>query len=339
MILVRPRAWWFNKVPLSVLVGLLLVDGRPLTVAAVLSLAGLVGIVSSVANYGYALNEMYDRDEDRRGARLNAAESHGPWRMWIIVAMSAVTAFLLSTVVGGVVGSLLTAVELLIPLAYSVPPLRIKNREWLGVLCDASAAHVYPAMLAIAIVAYQKLRAPASLLVITIALWSLMTGLRGILSHQLQNEDHDRGVGLLTVVHRFGHRSVASFVTFAILPIEVVAFAALVIQCNVTRVFVLISAVFLLYELLKFTLNAFPVVVFDRRGGRYIPFVDEGAYKVWGPLALAIDAATTDPIYLTLVPLYLVLFRPRIVVEWQQIRGTGRIIRTRAGQVVARVFG
>ena len=329
MLLVRPRAWWYNKVPLSVLMGLLLVDGQPLTLTGVLAIVGLVAIVSGVANYGYALNELYDRDEDRRGGRPNAAESQGTARMWAIIGISAAFSLCLAGAVGGVAAILLTAGELLIPLAYSVPPLRTKNRGWLGVLCDACAAHVYPAVLALIIVAHQQLRAPGALLIATAALWSLMTGLRGILSHQLQSQEHDRSAGLLTVVHRIGHSRLAAFVTFAILPVEVAAFAAMIVQCDVGGIFIALAAVFLFYELLKVTLNAFPVVVFDRRGQRYVPFVDEGAYKVWGPLALALDAAVTDPLYLAIVPLYFVLFRPRILAEWAEIRATARTTRGR----------
>jgi 4-hydroxybenzoate polyprenyltransferase len=324
---------------LSVLTGLLLIDGRPLGISALVALLLLVGTVSCVANYGYALNELYDRDEDRRGGRANVAESAGPRRLWIIIALSAAAAVEMATAAAGTLGLLLTVGELCVPLAYSVPPFRTKNRGWLGVLCDATAAHVYPAMLALAIVAHQQLRSPTQVLVLTAGLWALMTGLRGILSHQLQSEEHDLAAGLLTVVHRLGHRRLASWVTFGILPIEVVAFAFLLTQCDVTALFGLIAAIFLFYELLKFRLDAFPATVFTRRGGRYLPFVDEGAYKVWGPLALAIDAAGTDVKYLVLVPVYVALFRPRVAVEWAQIRSTSEMVRAQVGQLVARVFG
>ena len=311
--------------------GLLLADGQPLTLAVVLSLLGLVAIVSSVANYGYALNELYDRDEDRRGGRLNAAELQGTARMWAIIGISAAFALCVSVAAGGMGAVLLTAAELLIPLVYSVPPLRMKNRGWLGVICDASAAHLYPALLALVIVAHQQLRAVPALLIAAGAAWALMTGLRGILSHQLQSEEHDRSAGLLTVVHRVGHSRLAAVVTFVILPAEVAAFAGFIVQCDVGAIFVAFAAMFLCYELLKFIFRAFPVTVFDRRGQRYIPFVDEGAYKVWGPIALALDASVTDLRYLAIVPLYFLLFRPRIVSEWTQIHATAGIARARLG--------
>ncbi len=320
MILIRPRAWWLNKVPLSVLTGLLLLDGRPLTLSAFLSFAALVCAVSCVANYGYALNELFDVDEDRRGQRTNAAQQAGPRRMWLIIGLSAATALLLASAAGGTAGALLTAGELLIPLAYSIPPLRLKNRGWPGILCDASAAHVYPAMLALLILFHQGLRSPDALIVIAAALWSLMTGLRGILSHQLQSEEHDRAAGLVTVVHALGHRRLVLWVKYVILPLEIAAFAAFISQCDVGSPFVAVAAVYILYELAKSALNAFPVVVFTKSGERYLPFVDEGFYKVWGPLMVALDATAKDLRYVGLIPITVALFRPRMAAESNEMK-------------------
>ena len=328
MIFVRWRAWWYNKVPLSVLTGLLLLDGRELRFAAVFALVGLVVTVASVANYGYALNELFDREEDRRGGRDNAADSAGVRGMWGIIALSAFVALAVATAVGGVAGLLLTGGELLIPLAYSIPPLRLKNRGWPGVFADAIAAHAYPAMLAIVIMARQEVLTPR-LLIITAAVWALMTGVRGILSHQLQSNEHDRKAGLRTVIHRYGHQRVASFVTFLILPVETAAFVVFVTQCDVKWIVGCLAVLFFVYELVKFSVDAFPALVFDRRGGRYLPFVDEGAYKVWGPLAVALDASLLDLWFLAVVPLFLVLFRPRILAEWRQLSGTADMIFNR----------
>jgi 4-hydroxybenzoate polyprenyltransferase len=336
IVLVRPRAWWCNKVPLSVLTCLLLVDGRPLTLPVLFALLGLVGTVCGVANYGYALNELFDRDEDRRGGRPNVAETAGSQAMWAIVALSAACAPGVAALSGGSRALLLTAGVLLLPLAYSVPPIRTKQREWLGVVCDAVAAHVYPALLAFAIVSHRHLRALGLSLVLTGGLWALMTGLRGILSHQLQSDEHDRAAGLPTVVHRFGHARIASLVNRWVLPVEVLAFAAFVVQCDVTALLGAAASLWVAYEVVKFALDAFPTTVYTRRGERYLPFVDEGGYKVWGPIALALDAAATHLLYLILVPCYVLLFRARILQEWNEIRTTAGIVMTRVRQPLQR---
>lgn len=335
MILVRARAWWFNKVPLSILLVLLLVDGEPLTYQALMAVASLVAIVCCVANYGYALNELFDIDEDRRGGRANVAASVTPRRMWSIIVLSAAGALALAALVAGFLGGTLTAGELLLPLAYSTPPLRMKERGWLGVLADAAAAHVYPAMLALVVVQDLSIRSCSPLFVLTVAVWSMATGLRGILSHQLQSEAHDRATNLSTVVHRYGHGRIESLVVFGLLPIEVAAFCAIIVQSQATALFKTAWLVFMLYEFLKFKLNAFPVVVFRREGQSFLPFVDEGFYKAWGPIALTLDASLSDPRYLVLAPLFALPFRARLLMEWTQIRATVRAASRRIANLVA----
>jgi 4-hydroxybenzoate polyprenyltransferase len=338
-ILVRPRAWWFNKIPLSVFMLVLLVDGKPLTVTVLVSLIGLVGIVSCVANYGYALNELFDRDEDRRAGRSNAAESSSNSSMWRIIACSAAVALGVSQAVGGIAAALLTIGELLIPLAYSVPPLRVKERGWAGILADALAAHVYPAVLAMLVVSHQLLPIHHPVLIVCIAIWSLATGLRGILSHQLQSEESDRDAGLTTVVHRLGHQRLVRLIVFVILPIEIVMLATLLLQSDATVFLKTVAIIFTCYEYLKFHFNLFPVLVFTRQGQHYLPFVDEGFYKVWAPLALIVDAAFTDILYLMLIPTFVLMFRPRIKHEWAQISSATKAVSIRMHDVFAKRTG
>ena len=321
MTLVRYRAWWFNKIPLSVLLGVSLLAGNPLTLAACAAILTLVGTVCCAANYGYALNDLFDVEEDRRGGRANAAANVSPRAMWMTIACSGAAALAVATAAGGLAGFALTTAELMLPLGYSIPPFRLKERGWLGILSDALAAHVYPAVLAVIIARHLGL-ADATITFTAIAgIWALGTGLRGIISHQLQNSEHDQVSALSTIVHRIGHRRVASFAVFVILPAEVLCFTAMILQFN-SALLALTWAIYVAYECLKSALDVFPVMVFTRRGQRYLPFVDEGFYKVWGPLAAILTAGVTDPLYLSLLPVYVVLFRPRISAEWDQVRAT-----------------
>ncbi len=335
-LLIRPRAWWFNKVPLSVMLFSLLVDGQQLTLATLYSLVGLMGIVSCAANFGYGLNELFDRDEDRRAGRANVANTLSSRHMWMTVLLSGVLALAFAALLAGPTGVFMTIAELLLPLCYSVPPLRVKERGLLGVFADAFAAHVFPAAMALTIVSLQGLRLPSLYLVLTVALWALSTGLRGIVSHQLQGQQSDFNAGLLTIVHRLGFGPVRSFIVRVILPIEILTYVAIFVQVDVTLFVKILACVFVVYEYLKFRLEIFPATVFDRKGERYIVFVDEGAYKVWAPLLLAIDAAFTDPVFLLLAPVFILCFRPRVVGEWQQVCVSWRLLRQKLQSVLSR---
>ena len=320
MILVRPRAWWFNKVPLSVTLLLLLLDGRPFSAGALAVLVLVALTVCAVGNYGYALNELFDIEEDARMGRANAAASAGPRRMWGITALSALCAEAFAAAVAGVPGAVLTVLELCLPLAYSVPPLRIKERKWLGVCADGLAAHVYPALLALLAVSHWALRPVPIALAACVALWAAAAGLRGILSHQLHTAEQDRGAGLITVVHDFGNRRVETFIVAVLLPLEVGAFGGALLACTTGPVLWLFAAAYLLYELFKTVGCGFRVTAFRAEGQRYLPFVEESFYKAWGPLVLALDAARTDLRYLVLIPVYALLFRPHLRSELHRVR-------------------
>ena len=315
MILVRPRAWWYNKVPLSVTLVLLLLDGRPFSAAALVVLAAVVLTVCAVGNYGYAVNELYDVDEDARAGRANAAAAAGSRRMWTIVGASALCADAFAAVAAGAVAAALTLLELALPLAYSAPPLRIKERRWLGVWADGLAAHVYPAVLALLAVAHWALRPVTLALVICVAVWSAAAGLRGILSHQLHTADSDRDAGLRTIVHDLGHARVERFIVAALLPLEVCAFGGALIACNAGLVLWICVAVYLIYETVKTVSGRFRVTAFRPQGQPYLPFVEESFYKAWGPVVIALDAARADLLYLLVVPAYALAFRPHLTAE------------------------
>ena len=99
--LVRPWAWWFNKVPLSVVLMLLLLDGGRFTVGAIAGLTLVVLTVCAVGNYGYALNDLYDVEEDSRVERANATASLGRRRMVGIIIGSAILAGLTALLAAG----------------------------------------------------------------------------------------------------------------------------------------------------------------------------------------------------------------------------------------------
>jgi 4-hydroxybenzoate polyprenyltransferase len=322
MILIRHRAWWFNKIPLSVFLGIALVAGKPLTPHVGAAFVALVAAVCCAANYGYALNDLFDLEEDRRGGRVNAAANVSRRYIWMIIALSGAGALAFATAAAGIAGLALTSVELMLPLVYSIPPIRVKERGLPGILADALAAHVYPALLALIVVQHLGLYFTRGTLTVTVGLWALATGLRGIISHQLQAAEHDQMAGLSTIVHWLGHREMASFVVFFILPTEVVCFTAMIVEVH-SAFLLLMWIIYVAYECLKSALDVFPVTVFTRRGQRYLPFVDEGFYKVWGPMAAILAAGLTDPLYLFLLPTYVVLFKPRVASEWAQICTTG----------------
>ncbi|HEY0613589.1 MAG TPA: UbiA family prenyltransferase [Candidatus Elarobacter sp.] len=319
-LLVRPWAWWHNKVPLSVILVVLLADGGRFTFGVFAALVLVVVAVCAVGNYGYALNDLYDVDEDARAGRANAVTAAGPAGMRLISALSALCALLAATAAAGAIAGALTLVELALPAAYSIPPLRIKERRWLGVASDALAAHVYPAVLALLAAAHWSLRPVPPVLWCAALAWSLAAGLRGILSHQLHTAERDAGAGLATVVHAAGARRLERVVVIVLLPVEVAAFAVALFCCDAGPVLWAGVLAYLAYEAYKTVSGTARGFTFRPQGQRYLPFLEESFYKVWGPLVLPLDAACADLAYLVLAPVYALLFRAHLAVELARIR-------------------
>lgn len=317
--LVRPRAWWFNKVPLSVMLVLLLLDGRALSGAALAAMLLVVVTVCTVANYGYALNELFDVEEDARAGRTNAAAAHGTGRMWAIVAFSALCALAAAAFAGGAVAAAMTVFELALPATYSIPPLRTKERRWLGVVSDALAAHVYPVLLALLAAVHWSLRPVDPPLVAVLVTWSAAAGLRGILSHQLHTHARDVAAGLRTVVDDLGTRPLERVIVVVLLPLETLAFGAALLLLGGGPLLAAGVVAYLLYEGYKTFSGAFQVAAFRPEGQPYLPFVEESFYKTWGPLIVAVDAARADLRALLFVPAYALLFAPHLRNERERL--------------------
>jgi 4-hydroxybenzoate polyprenyltransferase len=339
--LVRSRAWWFNKVPLTVMLVLLLLDGRTLTVAGLMVLLLVVVTVCAVANYGYALNELFDVEEDARAGRSNAAAgAGGTARMWAIIAGSALCALASATFAGGAAGALMTAVELALPATYSIPPVRTKERRWLGVVSDALAAHVYPALLALLAAAHWSLRPVGAPLVVFIAIWSAAAGLRGILSHQLHTHERDARAGLRTVVDDLGAGRLERLIVAVLLPLETIAFGAALLLLDAGPVLAAGVAAYLLYEAYKTFSGRFTVTALRPQGQPYLPFLEESFYKAWGPLVVALDAARADLRALLFVPAYALLFAPHLRTERARLAAVIRELRAgRATEPAVRSSG
>jgi 4-hydroxybenzoate polyprenyltransferase len=322
--LIRPQAGWLNKVPLSILLVALLLASQPLTFAGFRSLVLVVVVVSCIANYGYGLNELFDQEEDVRGGRANVAVQRGAKRVWVATGASALVAITLASWGAGVPGLVITALALLLPATYSIPPIRTKERRWLAVLSDATAAHVYPAALAVLVLMHQGVWYHQAIAVVVALFWAAAAGLRGILSHLIWSAEHDRSVGLDTVANlpRVVRR-LSLLVLVVLLPLEVVSFGLLLFLVHPGWLFAAGVVIYLANEIRRMSSSkgrrafsrSYQGRVFEPVTSWYVPFVDEIFYKTWGPVLVPISAAwaTGSPAYLALAAVYVVLFWRRFL--------------------------
>jgi 4-hydroxybenzoate polyprenyltransferase len=182
----RWREWAHSKVPFTAAAALLLGFSPERTLLVLLT-------VVLWAAFGYGINEIADRTHDARAGRTSRATALG---------RAPLAAFLLGTAVLAVGSSLLWSEGLAVPVvvaaglalavAYSVPPVRLKERGAAGVVAGGAAQWTAPILvLAIASPGAEG----ASLVALSVAL-----GIRWLLVHQLQDAAADRRAQVRTFV-------------------------------------------------------------------------------------------------------------------------------------------
>jgi hypothetical protein len=117
----------------------------------------------------------------------------------------------------------LIAFEMMLFVAYAVPPLRLKERGLAGIVADASYAHVLPALVAWVTFGGDANTLGGMITVGVLAAWTLPLGMRHLLRHQYDDLDRDRLAGARTFAVRRGRDATMSLIVERLLPFEVLA--------------------------------------------------------------------------------------------------------------------
>ncbi|MBK8659458.1 MAG: UbiA family prenyltransferase [Bacteroidetes bacterium] len=153
--------------------------------------------ITGIAGYAYLLNDWSDEQKDLIAGKSNATLGLSVIQKWGLLllfgALAIVPWFYFPTTPFTL--SLLV-LELALFAAYSLPPLRLKERPIIGVVVDALYAHVVPVILATAtfgllpsVAAY--VAAINTKMVVMVAHWQFFNGIRNILLHQEEDRDKD----------------------------------------------------------------------------------------------------------------------------------------------------
>ncbi|MDJ1170552.1 UbiA family prenyltransferase [Roseofilum sp. BLCC_M154] len=222
--LIRSQEWWLYKIAplLTIAYAETLLLQLPPTTATLTTLTALLSI-TSVAAYGYLLNDICDIETDQKANKPNAAAQLQPWQRLLLCLLFLSIGFAapLLTHLGTIPLALLTA-NYLLPTLYSVPPLRLKERGIWGILSDAAGAHLVPTLFVAAPLLSQTPDPPRNALLFTgiAATHAFFVGLRGILLHQLWDRANDLNAGITTFVTQRQPETVQRWINRLVFPVE-----------------------------------------------------------------------------------------------------------------------
>jgi 4-hydroxybenzoate polyprenyltransferase len=314
----RTADWWASKIPPLLAVayaGFLLGDiPAPIALPALLRL--LLAILA-VAGYGYVLNDVFDIDEDRRRGKANRVATLKRWQQAALLLLLASLA--LAPLVRGpfsTVSTFLAVMNLALPMLYSIPPIRLKERGILGLIADAMGVHVVPALFfAVSIAGLSERsggwRMPG--FIAATGFWALVAGLRGIIVHQMVDRRSDLDAGVKTFAGGIDPRTARNVLVRIIFPAELLALSILLLMIvPAAPILIGVIPLYLVFELLKVLDDwRLPAVDADPPGGGpYIPLEHNDLYELWLPLSLGIELAVFEPTFVILPVLHLFAFWP-----------------------------
>ncbi len=314
--ILRVEDWFLYKIPplLSVFYGLALIGDLPPTVALPVLGASLVGLLC-VASFGYLINDLFDEKEDLAAGEVRPS-SRVP-RFLRVTALLVLPALGVACVVwAGLVPAArwLLAANFVLPILYSVPPIRLKERSLAGVAADALGAHGVPAaFVATAVAGSFDPSASSVTFAAAMVTVSFFVGLRGILAHQSRDRIRDQRAGVKTFGTRRSPQYVRGLILKVLWPVELAALtAALVVASFESVVVPLLIGAYSVVEIVKIRRGWTLPLVHSRAEApeRYVPLINNDLYEAWLPLALVLGLSLERLSYSWLVIAHTLVFLP-----------------------------
>ncbi|MCA1632276.1 MAG: UbiA family prenyltransferase [Acidobacteria bacterium] len=209
---------------------------------------------------------------------------------------------------------------------YSLPPVRLKSRGVLGLLADASGAHLFPTLLVVGLVYRWRVEPIEPVWFASVAVWSLSFGLRGILWHQLSDLHNDEKVGLHTFARRHKIARLKVLGNFVIFPAELAAFAVMLWRAD-SRLCLALLCFYALLEWSRLKLWEMNLVVVVPKARFHI--VMHEYYEVFFPLALLLSSSGRYPPDALLIAAHLFLFPRRAL---QSLKDIVKLMRDARGR-------
>tara|TARA_R110002072_G_scaffold250981_1_gene409716 strand:+ start:3691 stop:4698 length:1008 start_codon:yes stop_codon:yes gene_type:complete len=247
----RSTDWWEPKITLVVSIGLLAIYlyGNEASYSVIGFLFLLILSNSVGAIYVSLINDFTDLEDDLKAGKKNRLQGFSRLKqvLFIFTSVAGILFFIYLFWPYGIGLMFLVGASVVYTL-YSFPPIRLKKRGLWGVFADAFGAHVFPAMGIFALLSEFLIQSVDWVALMAIGFWSLVYGVRGILSHQYLDLEYDKSVGVKTFATCFSIDKIKR-VEWPLLLLEVTALVGFLIYLEL-YVLIFLVGVYYLYILL-----------------------------------------------------------------------------------------
>lgn len=239
---------------------------------------------------GYMLNDLADWDADIQAGKQRSLHGLGRPAAAMRVSVVAIAAGAVGWWIarsGGVLAAGVVCALLLLAVAYSMPPLRLKTRGVLGLVSAALAQRVLPVCL---VIAWSGSLGVGAVLLLGLA---FATGIRQILVHQIGDAEADGRTGVRTYATQHGVGQLVELLVRIVAPVELALCLGLVVVIGADNP--LVALVLCLYG---------PIAYLDGMRLTRESIVNSvlmdrsflvGFEEAWLPIVLSVYAATRAP--------------------------------------------
>lgn len=315
----RYGEWWEYKLVPLLFIGYATVmfNHYPLEKVG-LRILFLLGAIVTGAIYVSVINDLTDIKEDAIAGKNNRMANLKPiWRAVILTIC-----LLIGTVFGyfiypDLISLTLYILAYVVFTLYSVPPIRLKKRGFLGPMCDAMGAHFFPSLLITTNLTF-FFKADINIIwVSAIGIWSLFYGLRGILWHQYFDREND----ILSNTKTFAVAiKPENFKTpeKIILTIEIIAFGTIIYYIFNIWIFLAIISYYVLVFIRKFAFKYKICIIICPVSAPYELIMND-LYLVFAPISSLLAQATNSPYGWLIFCLHILLFHQKLIFVLQDL--------------------
>jgi len=170
-----------------------------------------------IASFGYFLGEWTDISDDSTAGKKNTLENTSFYfRVLILILNAASIAWVSFLLRLNYMQMILVIIQIIGFVLYSVPPIRLKRNPYASALLESIYSGTIMYLLVLSVNMNIK-----SGLVIMLACWGVIKGLRNFILHTIQDADNDRKAGVRTIGNSFEERKLLGLIRKVIVPLEV----------------------------------------------------------------------------------------------------------------------
>jgi 4-hydroxybenzoate polyprenyltransferase len=321
--LVRGYQWWeFKGAPVlgtvyatSALLNVSLIALWPLLLFILFWLA-------VAAAYANILNDLADQKDDLVAGKENRMAGRSRFFKVAILAACLLPGVVAMAILSQAPVALALYLGIWLVFAtYSLPPLRLKQRGFWGVLADATGANLLPQLFAVATIGYWVGEKIPLMWWIAVGIWAMACGVRGILWHQLVDLENDRVSGVNTFAVRTSPERVQQLARWVIFPLEAIAFATLLFLSHNLLAWLLLGFYLSLGWLRHYFWRLDLIIVVSSEKYRIALYE---YYNVFYPLAFLTTVALNEPLNSLIALAHFTLFPLQ---AWECVKNCAHLTR------------